>query len=197
MSRQRAPNGPSRPYYWSSFNPSVNFTAIMIVKNILRIFIQIVAYFLLLSCKVSSQLELRTATAESLLEMVAQSKGEQAVLVNFWATWCAPCVEEFPMIVDLAEQLADSGLTTYFVSVDFLDERERVVNFLISHGVTGISFLKDEMDMPFINGIDENWTGAVPYTVVYGRKNGRAISSWEGPADETKFSVAASRGLYN
>ena len=169
----------------------------MIVKNILKKSFQIVACFLLLSCKVSSQLELRTATAESLLEMVAQLKGEQAVLVNFWATWCAPCVEEFPMIVELAEQLADSGLTTYFVSVDFLDERKRVINFLISHGVTGLSFLKDEKDMPFINGIDENWTGAVPYTVVYGRKSGRAISSWEGPAGKTKFTIAASRGLNN
>ena len=169
----------------------------MIVKNDLRSFIQLVVSLLLVSCQVGSKLELRTATAESLLEAVAQWKGERAVLVNFWATWCAPCVEEFPMVVDLAEQLADSGLTTYFVSVDFPAERERVVSFLMAHGVRGLSFLKDERDMPFINGIDENWTGAVPFTVVYGRKNGRPISSWEGPADKTKFRIAVSGGLYD
>ncbi|MCH8328633.1 MAG: TlpA family protein disulfide reductase [Candidatus Marinimicrobia bacterium] len=128
---------------------------------------------------------------------MAESKGEQAVLVNFWATWCAPCVEEFPMMMDLAGQLADSGLTTYFVSVDFIDERERVVEFLTSQGVTGLSFLKDEKDMPFINGIDENWTGAVPYTVVFGRKDGKVSEFWEGQADSTKFNTAARRGLYN
>ena len=166
-------------------------------KNILKTFILITVCILLIRCKAGSQLELRAATAESLLEVVAQSQGEQAVLVNFWATWCAPCVEEFPMIMELAEQLADSGLTTFFVSVDFPDEREQVVNFLVSHGVTGLSFLKDEKDMPFINGIDEKWTGAVPYTVVFGRNSGRVVSSWEGAADEATFSVAAIRGLSN
>ena len=166
-------------------------------KNILKTFILMGASILLIRCQVRSQLELRATTAESLLEVVAQSKGNQAVLVNFWATWCAPCVEEFPMILDLAEQLADSGLTTYFVSVDFSDERERVVDFLTTRGVTGLSFIKDEKDMPFINGVDENWTGAVPYTVIYGRTNGRVICSWEGAANKAKFSSAASEGLSN
>ena len=169
----------------------------MIVKHITKTFIQIVTFVSLFSCQGNSQLDLRTATAEGILEIVAQSKGEQAVLVNFWATWCAPCVEEFPMVMDLAEQLADSGLTIYFVSVDFTDEKERVVKFLTSQGVTGLSFLKDEKDMPFINGIDENWTGAVPYTVVFGRKDGKVLESWEGQADSTKFNTAARRGLYN
>ena len=95
------------------------------------------------------------------------------------------------------EQLADSGLTTYFVSVDFPDEREQVVNFLTTHGVTGLSFIKDEKDMPFINGVNENWTGAVPYTVIYGRADGRVISFWEGAANKAKFSSAASEGLSN
>ena len=41
------------------------------------------------------------------------------VVINFWATYCAPCIEEFPMIVDLSNEYKDQGLKVYFVSADW------------------------------------------------------------------------------
>jgi len=102
----------------------------------------------------------------------------RAVLVNFWATWCAPCMEEFPMIVDLGRDRRGEGLVVYFVSVDWLDQAEQVTAFLKRQGVSGLSFIKDEKDGPFIDGIAREWKAdwAAPGLAVPGM--GLSACSW-------------------
>ena len=73
-------------------------------------------------------------------------------MLNFWATSCAPCVEEFPMIVDLSDEY-ENELSVYFISMDWLDEKEKAISFLKKQGVDGVTFIKDEKDNAFINGI--------------------------------------------
>jgi thiol-disulfide isomerase/thioredoxin len=119
-----------------------------------------------------------------------EHRGEEAVLLNFWATWCAPCVEEFPMIVDLARNYQSEGLKVYFVSVDWLDQIAQVRTFLERQGVSGTSFIKDQKDQPFIDGIAEAWTGAVPFTIVYSKRTGEVVDLWEGKAPREKFESA-------
>ncbi|MFC1480809.1 TlpA family protein disulfide reductase [Candidatus Neomarinimicrobiota bacterium] len=143
------------------------------------------------------RLELQTTTADQLMATIARSQGKNAVLVNFWATWCVPCVEEFPMIVELGNSLAGDGLITYFVSVDFIDDQPRVEEFLESQDVRSLSFIKDQKDMPFINGISEAWTGAVPFTMLVGRNSGAVVAAWEGKAGRDKFETAARLALAN
>jgi peroxiredoxin len=53
--------------------------------------------------------------------------------------------------------------------------------FLADHGVTGVSFIKDEKDDAFVRGLNESWTGAVPATFVFDR-TGRQADFWEGKA---------------
>jgi thiol-disulfide isomerase/thioredoxin len=119
------------------------------------------------------------------------------VLVNFWGTWCEPCVAEFPQIVELAGTYHDDGLAVYFVSVDWLEEAGRVKEFLIAHGVQGVSYIKDEKDNPFINAINTEWSGAVPFTAMYGRSNGELTDYWEGAASREKFVAAIEAALEN
>ncbi len=134
-------------------------------------------------------------TAADIVKQVAEHKGREAVLVNFWATWCAPCVEEFPMIVDLGRRYHGEGLTVYFVSVDWLDRVEQVTAFLERQGVEGLSFIKDQKDNPFIDGIAREWTGAVPFTILYGRQSGAVVDFWEGKAPREKFEAAIQAAL--
>jgi len=140
---------------------------------------------------------LERATATDIIQKVAEHKGREAVLVNFWATWCAPCVEEFPMIVDLGRSRRGEGLIVYFVSVDWLDQAEQVTTFLKRQGVSGLSFIKDEKDGPFIDGIAREWTGAVPFTIIYGRWSGAVVDLWEGKAPREKFEAAVQAALLN
>lgn len=152
---------------------------------------------LITGCGRHDELQLRPVRAAEILAQASSHSGAEAVLINFWGTWCAPCVAEFPQIVELATTYHDDGLAVYFVSVDWLAETTRVKEFLIAHGVQGISYIKDEKDNPFINAINNEWSGAVPFTVLYGRSTGELTDYWEGAASRERFVAAIEAALEN
>jgi cytochrome c biogenesis protein CcmG/thiol:disulfide interchange protein DsbE len=59
------------------------------------------------------------------------------VLLNFWATWCAPCVEEMPSLVQLQQRMKDKGVTVVAVSVD--QDSDAYQNFLKDHKIDVIT----------------------------------------------------------
>jgi thiol-disulfide isomerase/thioredoxin len=74
--------------------------------------------------------------------LLAGHRGK-AVLVDFWATWCPPCVQQFPHTVELARRYADQGLAVVSVSIDDADEIERVRTFLAERKATFDNVLAD------------------------------------------------------
>jgi thiol-disulfide isomerase/thioredoxin len=112
----------------------------------------------------------------------------KAVLVNIWATWCGPCVEEFPHIVELQNKYADQ-LQVVFISADFTEDRERALEFLKEQNVTWETYFKTGKDEPFINAISTEWSGALPFTKIY-NKNGEITSYWENKAEYDEFEKA-------
>ncbi|MFH1850953.1 MAG: TlpA disulfide reductase family protein [Candidatus Neomarinimicrobiota bacterium] len=141
---------------------------------------------------------LQKVNSHAINRIVAGHHGKQAVLINFWATWCQPCVEEFPMIVALSREYTAAGLTTYFISVDFPEAWSAVEKFLQEQGVPETTFIKAVgSDNDFINGINRDWSGAVPFTIVYGRRSGDIVDLWEGEADRQRFVAAIDKALQN
>lgn len=137
---------------------------------------------------------LKTVThAEAL---AAVTEGEAAVtVVNFWATWCVPCVEEFPAFVRLDRELDDRGVEVMFISTDFPDQKQKVVDFLAEQGVTGTSYLKAaDNTTAFVNGFSENWSGAVPATFVYDG-DGTLLEFWEGKVSYEELKQRATQHL--
>jgi|TARA_B100001996_G_scaffold90254_1_gene66981 thiol-disulfide isomerase/thioredoxin len=131
------------------------------------------------------KVELMPSTSHEIMATVKELKGEKAVLINVWALWCAPCVEEFPMIVDLGEEHHD--LEVIFISADFDDQIGDVRAFLDQNGVHSISYIKDEKDEPFILGIHPSWTGSLPFTILYAKDSGNIVDFWEGKHPESRF----------
>ena len=70
------------------------------------------------------------------LTMAAFAEGP--VLVNFWATWCAPCIAELPALSRAAAALADDGVTVLLVSID-RGGAKKAMPFLQTHGVSGVA----------------------------------------------------------
>lgn len=128
---------------------------------------------------------LRDATADDILSIVGDYEGEKPVLVNFWATWCAPCIEEFPYIMKLHKKY-ENNFKLIFVSGDFEEAREDALIFLKQQGVDFETYFKQGKDHEFITEISDKWTGALPFTIVY-NKQGEVSASWEGKAEFEKF----------
>ena len=148
--------------------------------------------FFLVGC---STVELIEASSEEINQYVSEYKGDQAVLLNIWATSCAPCVEEFPMIVQLDNEIND--LKVLFISTDFDDEKYKVSKFLDGQYVNGVSFIKNERDESFINGLHPKWSGALPFSILYGKKSGKIVDYWEGKEPELKFRESIQVALAN
>jgi thiol-disulfide isomerase/thioredoxin len=113
------------------------------------------------------------------------------VVVNYWATWCEPCREEFPDLIEFQRRYHDRGVAFLSISLDSPKERDnQVKKFLTEQQPVFPVFIKNGTDDPdtFINAIDSEWTGALPATFVYDRRGRRAHSLF-GP--QTLADIAA------
>lgn len=104
-----------------------------------------------------------------LLDLLREEPGDRVRVVNFWATWCRPCVAEMPFFESLPERIPQAEVI--FVSFDQAEELEsRVIPFLRRHHIRSKVFLLDETDFnAFIDLVDPTWSGAIPATVFVGR----------------------------
>lgn len=151
---------------------------------------------LLVSCKEQSNPYpnyLNSISAEEIPEMIEYHNRDKALLINVWATWCGPCVEEFPHIVELANEY-HTDLNVVFISADFPEDSLRAVEFLREQGVDWPTFLKTGKDEPFINALAKEWTGALPVTIIY-NKNGQRIAFWEDKASKETFETQIQKAI--
>ena len=97
------------------------------------------------------------------------NRNGKILLINIWATWCAPCREEFPDLVKIANAYHDRNVEVVGISADFPDEIDsKVKPFLKSQHATFQNYVKNfEDDEAFINSVNPEWSGALPATFVY------------------------------
>ncbi len=106
--------------------------------------------------------------------LVASAKGK-VLVVNFWATWCAPCRKEMPELVALAARYRSKGLEFATVAIDEESDRPAVIEFLDKAKVPPPAFIKNfRDDDKFISMVDSRWSGGLPFTVVYDRAGRKA-----------------------
>jgi len=92
----------------------------------------------------------------------------KALLVNFWATWCEPCREEYPMLNDLARQYAPQGLHVVGVSFDDDGEMLLVRRFLARYKPVFPNYRKRSgKQEAFVQSVNAGWTGAIPASFFY------------------------------
>lgn len=129
--------------------------------------------------------ELREIDAVELLELVRRTEAG-AVLVNVWATWCAPCRQEIPALLQLREELGDRGFRLILVSADFPSDVDAVRAFLAGYGVDFTTYLRVGDDMEFVDSLERRWSGNLPATFVFDER-GRLRRFWEEPAPYERF----------
>lgn len=127
--------------------------------------IKILFSFLFAVCFAHSQQVSAVYKITDLLKRIEQNNDTIYVL-NFWATWCVPCVKELPEIDSFAIRHNNEKVKVILVSLDFKDELEKKVNpFLKKNGYKTECVLLDEINgNDFIDKIDKRWTGSIPAT---------------------------------
>lgn len=127
---------------------------------------------------------------------IIRGTSSPATLVNVWATWCEPCREEFPALLNVARQRHGDGVRLVLVSADFETQLPAVRSFLNEHGVRDTTYIRMGDDMAFIDTLSTAWSGALPATFVYDRA-GHEIAFWEGRADEARFLTAIDAAIHS
>jgi thiol-disulfide isomerase/thioredoxin len=96
------------------------------------------------------------------------NNSDTTYVVNFWATWCKPCVAELPDFEKLHLDYSSKKVKVLLVSMDFKEELEkRVKPFVVKAKYTCEMILLDEVNgNDFINKISELWSGAIPATLI-------------------------------
>ncbi|MEO8664058.1 MAG: TlpA disulfide reductase family protein, partial [Ignavibacteria bacterium] len=133
-----------------------------------RIFIFIFVFSILVLSKNSFSQELLPAN-EKVLDSLKSANTGKVILFNYWASWCKPCVEEFPDIMKLNSELKDKDFKLIFISLDFGDDlASQTKKFLTKMNVDFTTyyngFAKDE---DLINYMDKEWNGGIPGTFIF------------------------------
>lgn len=133
------------------------------------------------------------ANAEGLRAALAVKEG-RPLLVHLWASWCRPCIAEWPHLAEALRGLEGRALDVLVVSIDEADAVDAAAKVLAKAGeLPGRSLLVPPADaLPVLQGLDPDWDGAVPTTLIVG-KDGRIILAQRGATRMEELTGALDR----
>ncbi len=128
------------------------------------------------------------------LAPLLNKKEDKTYVVNFWATWCKPCVEELPYFENIHSNYEGKNVEVLLVSLDFPKQiNDQLVPFITNNKLQSEVVVLDDPDQnKWINAIDPSWSGSIPATIIY-NKNKRAF--YEQSFDEQTLETELNKFL--
>jgi thiol-disulfide isomerase/thioredoxin len=127
--------------------------------------------------------------AQGYQQLLAKYKG-QPLVVTFWATWCEPCRDEYPMLNELAKYYAPKGLRVVGISLDQDGDLILMRRFLARYKPVFPNYRKVKGgEQAFANGVMQGWNGSIPASFFYA-KDGTQIGHLVGSGDHETYDAA-------
>lgn len=108
------------------------------------------------------------------LEQIMSEPSDRVKIYNIWASWCRPCIMELPHFKEAQDKLKDKPVDFYFITMDVPDKIEKAKEILKLRGFEGDYYLLNESTNYWIDLLDTNWAGDIPYTVLV-KPNGEKV----------------------
>jgi len=104
---------------------------------------------------------------ETNVRELAENDTNKYRLINIWATWCAPCINELPELVTINRMYRKRPFELITISIDSLDKRDQALKTLTEHHVSATNYLfaSDDHDA-LAEALDPEWPGPIPYTIL-------------------------------
>ena len=137
--------------------------------------------------KTAAPRDLELIDAQGYQKLVQQYKGKP-LLVNFWATWCEPCRDEYPMLNELAKQYAPQGLKVVGVNMDQDGDLILMRRFMARYKPIFPNYRKKpaEAKGAFDMAVLPGWNGSLPISVFYA-KDGRQVGNFVGERNREAY----------
>lgn len=129
---------------------------------------------------------------------VVENQGEKLRLINVWATWCGPCIIEFPEFVDMQRMYGNRDFEVVSISLDQPAKSEKVLDFLKENQAAFTNFIyTSENRDAFFEVVDPDWQGNLPYTMVVA-PGGKVVHAHDGIIDplEVRRAIVGELGRY-
>lgn len=122
------------------------------------------------------------------LERLITQRNGKILFLNVWATWCGPCREEFPDLIQLAREYSDANVEIVGLSVDFPDEIDsKIIPFLEDSGVNFNIYVQNFQRMEHvIDLLNKEWGGGIPATFIF-NSNGNQVAFFQGKRNFQDF----------
>lgn len=120
------------------------------------------------------------------LEGRCRRANDTLYVVNYWATWCRPCVAEMPYFQDAARKFSKQKVKLLFVSLNAVKELKKVQQFIENKNVDPqVYMLNAGNPNVWIDKVDPSWGGSIPATVMY--RNKEKVFFREGEFTQTEL----------
>ena len=120
------------------------------------------------------------------MESATLKNNDTLYVVNFWATWCKPCVGELPYFLETVKKNAHQKVKIVFASLNSIKEMETVQKFTDTRNILQDVFILNAGNPNiWLDKIDKSWDGSIPATVMY--KNSKKVFFREGEFTETEL----------
>jgi len=126
--------------------------------------------------------KLDTITAEGIKDLIKNNSGKLR-LINVWATWCGPCVTEFPEFITMNRMYRKRDFEFITISADDPAKKDKALQFLQQQQASATNYIFHLDDKyKLIEAVDPNWQGALPYTMLV-EPGGKIVFSKQGAID--------------
>ncbi len=141
------------------------------------------------------EVSIEPITTDGIRQLITNDS-DKLRLINVWATWCGPCVMEFPEFIDIDRMYRGRDFEFISISADKPEKQDKALDFLKKKEASNKNYIFNTDDKyALIEAIDPEWQGALPYTILV-EPGGKIVYSQQGTIDPQEMKRAIVENQY-